>query len=132
MGKLQAGVVIVEDSAHWLRRLELAVHEIAGLTIAGSAGTPAAAVELVSRLHPPILILDLHLPGGSGVDVLRALDGLEFGTRVVIVTGHPSERLRAVCLQLGARYFFDKALEWERLQPALRTLQEEVEMGVYA
>jgi DNA-binding NarL/FixJ family response regulator len=119
------GVVIVDDSSQWLHHLESAVAEIDGLTVIGSASRPSAAVELVSRLRPPITILDLFLSGGSGIEVLKALASQGVHTQVVVVTGSPCARLREACLELGARYFFDKAFELEELVAALRTLRDE-------
>ena len=119
------GVVIVDDSDEWLRRLESAVQEVPSLAVVGTAATPTAAIDLVSTLRPPILVLDLGLSGGSGIDVLKALGNQNIQTRPVVITGSPSASLRTICMQLGARYFLDKAFEFEELQPALRELQEE-------
>lgn len=119
------GVVIIDDSSQWLQRFEDAVGEFDGLTVLGNAGTSQDAIALVERLRPPILILDLSLAGSNGVDVLKALGSLGIDTKVVVVTGAPSAQLRAGCLNLGARYFLDKAFEFDQLRDALRTLMEE-------
>jgi DNA-binding NarL/FixJ family response regulator len=121
----QTGVVIVEDSEQSLRRLVSAVEEIPGLSLVGSAATPSDAIELASTLRPEILILDLYLLGGSGVEVLEAIREQEIDTQVVVVTNEPSPALNEACLNLGARFFFDKSLEWEQLQKALRNLRAE-------
>jgi DNA-binding NarL/FixJ family response regulator len=124
------GVVIIDDSSQWIHRVASVVAEIPGLAVLGSAGTPSAALELVSRLRPPIMILDMSLSGGSGVDVLKELDPRGAGDiRVVVVTGSPSSPLRQVCLESGARYFFDKAFEFDLLEDALRSLRDEVSIS---
>jgi two-component system, NarL family, response regulator DevR len=122
----EVGVAIIDDSAQWLRRLEALVAEIAGLAVIGSAATPLAALDLVVSLRPPIIILDLSLSGGSGTDVLKALARQAIDTRVVVVSGFPSAHLRSICLELGARFVFDKAFQFGELQGALRDLLEEV------
>lgn len=121
----QAGVLIIDDSDHWVRRFKAAVVDLAGLTVVGTAGTPHCAIRLLETLQPPIMILDLFLAGGSGIDVLKAVFSLGVRTQVVVVTGAPDAQLRASCLELGARYFFDKAFEFDKLGGALRTLLEE-------
>ena len=108
------GVVIIDDSAQWVRRLEGTVAELEGLSVVGSAATPSGALDLVSSLEPPIMILDMSLSGGSGLEVLKALAGQRGNTRV------------AVCLGLEARHFFDKAFQIEEFQSALRSLMEEL------
>lgn len=120
------GIVIIDDSAQWLGQLTSAVDAIGGLTVIGTASTPSAAIELVSTLRPPIVVLDLFLLGGSGLDVLKAVAKQNSGTRIVMVTGSPTIRLKQVCMQLGARYFFDKTFEFEELEAALRTLRQEI------
>lgn len=122
---METAVVIIEDSEQSLRRLTSAVDEVPGLRLIGSAPTPGEAVELVSALRPAILILDVFLSGGSGIDVLRAIAHRGIKTEVVVVTNAPSTALSQACFGLGARFFFDKALEFEQFQDALRTLRAE-------
>jgi CheY-like chemotaxis protein len=90
-----------------------------------SAATPAAAIELVSAYKPTIVILDLFLTGGSGVEVLRAMGERNTNTHVVVVTNAPSSSLSKACRDLGARFFFDKALEFDQFREALKTLKAE-------
>ena len=120
------GVAIVDDSAQWIDRLGSVVAEIPGLVVLGTAGSPSGALELVSQLHPPIMILDMGLSGGSGVEVLRKVGSRSADIRVVVLTGYPSVPLRELCMNLGARYFLDKAFEFEQLTDALRVLKEEL------
>lgn len=120
--KTGVDVVIVDDSTDAVKRLATVVSKIAGLTVAGTAATPAAALDLVSRLHPPIMILDMYLSNGTGIDVLKRLAAKQTNTQVLVVTSAPSEALRKACFVLGARYFFDKELECQQIQAALREL----------
>ena len=115
-------VVIVEDSEQFVLRLKAAVNEVPGLALAGSAATPAEAIELVFTARPAIVILDLFLIGGSGVEVLRAIKEQRLDTQVIVVTNAPSKALSDSCRDLGARFFFDKALEFDQFQEVLRTL----------
>jgi CheY-like chemotaxis protein len=87
--------------------------------------SPPAALQLIERLQPPILVLDLALTGGRGVDILKALAGRDVHPYIVIVTGSPTAAIKDRCLALGARYFFDKAFDFDNLESALRALAEE-------
>jgi DNA-binding NarL/FixJ family response regulator len=126
---MDSPVVIVEDSEMSLRRLESAVEAVTGLALAGTARSPAEAIELVSTLRPAIVILDLFLADGSGVDVLRAMAEKGIRAEVVVVTNAPSAALGDACREFGARFFFDKTLEFEEFQAALQTLQAEIAGG---
>ena len=65
-------VLIVDDHAsfRWLARLLLVV---AGFDVIGEAADAGGARELVERLHPDAVLLDVMLPDGSGVEVAREL-----------------------------------------------------------
>lgn len=119
---MPAGVLIVEDSEPFQRTLAAAVGEVPGLEVVGTASTPARAIELISQLRPAIVVLDLYLTGGTGVDVLKAMRPGD-KTKVVVVTGSPSEPLKQACSQLGASFFFDKSLEFEQFRYALSGLR---------
>lgn len=54
--------------------------------IVGMAGTGQDALVLVDQLQPDILLLDLQMPGGSGMEVLRALHAAKSSLRVVLLT----------------------------------------------
>ena len=54
--------------------------------IVGTAGTGAAALAEIERLHPDILLLDLQMPGGNGLDVLRRIRAEKTPLRVVLLT----------------------------------------------
>jgi two-component system response regulator DevR len=101
------------------------VSNIAGLSVAGIAATPASALDLMSQLFPPIMILDMYLSAGTGIDLLRELSSRQCNTRAVVVTGAPSKELRNACLRLGARYCYDKGLEIDQIQAALKCLAAE-------
>ncbi len=124
---MNTAVVIVEDSQASLRRLKEAVNEIPGLQLVGSAPAAREAIELIANLRPAILILDLFLLEGSGVDVLQAVAEHGIPTQTIVVTSAPSETLTHACMTLGARFFFDKALEFEEFKSALRSLQQEAQ-----
>ena len=57
-----------------------------GFTIVGSAATGEDALHQVEELRPDLLLLDVQMPGGSGMDVLRTLRGQGDGPRIVLLT----------------------------------------------
>jgi DNA-binding NarL/FixJ family response regulator len=58
----------------------------AGLELVGEAQDGDHAIELVQRLRPDVLLLDLQLPGTTGLEVLRRLGSLDIPTRSVLLT----------------------------------------------
>jgi two-component system nitrate/nitrite response regulator NarL len=57
-----------------------------GIELVGEAEDGGQAIQLVQSLRPDVLLLDLHLPGAGGLDVLRQLAALNLETRAVLLT----------------------------------------------
>lgn len=114
-------VVIVEDSHMFAQRLRAALGEIPQLEIVGSAETPSEAIETIGAQKPDLVLMDINLRGGSGIDVLRAIKDGGFPGVALMMTSQPSEPIRTACLQLKAAELFDKA-EPEELLAAVTEL----------
>jgi DNA-binding NarL/FixJ family response regulator len=80
------------------------------------------AVIGIRKMKPDALILDLHMPGGSGLDVLRAIRTDHPDLYVVIFTNYPYPEYREECLSAGANLFLDKSAEFEKIPSILREL----------
>ena len=64
-------------------------------------------------------MLDIHLAEGNGFDVLRALRAAAFAPAIYVLTNYPLDAYRKTAERLGARGFFDKSHEIDRLRDAL-------------
>ncbi|MEW9854481.1 response regulator transcription factor [Novosphingobium sp. M1R2S20] len=73
----------------------------------------SAFLEQVDELDPGVLLVDYHMPGVSGVEVLRATDRSRFLT--IMLTGHASVSLAMEAMRAGAIDFLEKPYEPERL-----------------
>jgi DNA-binding NarL/FixJ family response regulator len=70
---MSTSVLIVDDHASF-RKFARRVLEDAGFTVVGEAADCAAALDAAERLRPDVVLLDVLLPDGSGLDVAGALD----------------------------------------------------------
>lgn len=102
-------VVVAEDSEAFLLRLKLALREFPQLEVVGVAESAAVAISLIDTMKPDLVLLDLYLKDGSGVDVLRHIHETGQKVRSLVMTSEESGELRLACLSLGAFRFFDKA-----------------------
>jgi DNA-binding NarL/FixJ family response regulator len=68
------------------------------------------------------VILDLQMPGGSGLDVLRAVRPGHPSLQVVICTNYPYPKYRDECMTAGANFFLDKSTEFEKIPVIFREL----------
>ncbi|MFP4267175.1 MAG: response regulator [Spirochaetaceae bacterium] len=62
-----------------------------------------------------VLILDIHFPDGSGLDVLRHVDTFSKRPFIMVLTNNASPGIRKQSLRMGADLFFDKTEEYERV-----------------
>ncbi len=110
-------IVIVDDSR--LARKELAglLNEQSRYDIVGEAADVQSALELVSRLKPDLLLLDIHLPDGSGFDVLEQAEHIP---KVIFTTAYEQHALRA--FEINALDYLLKPITSERLFQALEKI----------
>ena len=90
--------------------------------IMGDAANAEQAFELIERLHPDVILLDIRLPGTSGIDVCRAVTEHYPETAVIILTTFSDEALVAQCIQAGARGFIVKDIERFDLKRSIRAV----------
>lgn len=115
-------VFIADDSRVVVERLAGLLEEVPGAQFVGRAGDVLQAVLGIEHMKPDALILDLHMPGGSGLDVLRAIRAGHPELCVVVCTNYPYPEYREECLTAGANFFLDKSTEFEKIPILLREL----------
>ena len=117
-------VFIVDDSKVIVERVVELLRDVAGAQVVGRAGDVPEAIDGILRTKAEAIILDLQLPGGSGLDVLRAVRMNDPGAHVMICTNYAYSQYREECLSAGANYFLDKSSEFEKIPYILRDLIE--------
>ena len=115
-------VFIADDSKIVVDRLADLLRDVRGVEVAGLAGDALEAVRCIRQVNPDAVILDLQMPGGSGLDVLRAIRPDHPGLYVLICTNYAYPQFREECLSAGANYFLDKSSEFEKIPDILREL----------
>jgi DNA-binding NarL/FixJ family response regulator len=90
--------------------------------IVGDAANAEQAYELIARLHPDVILLDIRLPGVSGIEVCRTVTERYPETAVIILTTFTDETLVAQCIQAGARGFIVKDIERFDLKRSIRAV----------
>jgi DNA-binding NarL/FixJ family response regulator len=90
--------------------------------IVGDAANSEQAFELIDRLQPDVILLDVRLPGMSGVEICRSITERYPQMAVIIVTTYTDETLVAQCIQAGARGFIVKDIERFDLKRSIRAV----------
>lgn len=115
--------VIAEDEPLARKRLRQALAGIGGVTVVGSAGDGKSAVELINRIVPDIVFLDIRMPGLSGIELLRAID-LRQPPEVVFVSAYDAFAIDA--FEQGAIDYVLKPVDDERLARAVERARERI------
>jgi DNA-binding NarL/FixJ family response regulator len=119
-------LAVVDDHALFRAGLISLLNEMAEFQVVGDAGDGQAALELVRSRKPDILLLDINMPGMSGVDVLRSLksSGLNEGCRVIMLTISKNEEDLLGAIAAGADGYMLKNAEPEELRKAILLVQQ--------
>ncbi|MBL0140650.1 MAG: response regulator transcription factor [Betaproteobacteria bacterium] len=122
---------IVEDSIPVRERLVRTIEDLPGLDIVGTAEDVPAAIDGLTSSPPDALILDLQLPSGSGLQVLRAVRTRLPHMRVIVMTNFAAEPYRKAAMAAGAEIFLDKSAEFGRVRGILSGWRDEADSGVF-
>jgi DNA-binding NarL/FixJ family response regulator len=90
--------------------------------VLGEASNASEALLAVKSLHPDLVILDITMPGVSGLDAARLIVKLDLPTRILIFTMHESASLEAEVRGAGAHGYVSKAQAARDLVLAIETL----------
>ncbi len=117
-------VVIVDDSPPVRWRLRDLIEDAGVARIVGEGASNAEAIMLCREHTPDAVVLDLQLLDGDCKRALREIGRILPACAVIILTNYNFPEWRDELLALGARHFFDKLREFERVPEVLAALAE--------
>jgi CheY-like chemotaxis protein len=107
-------VLVVDDSAAIRRRLVAMLREVSGVEVY-EAERADEGLTLARRRRPDLVLLDLTMPGRSGLAVLPELKAASPSPVVVVLTNQATEQHRRLCIAEGADFFVDKSEDFATL-----------------
>jgi two-component system, NarL family, response regulator DevR len=113
-------LLLVDDHEVVRAGLRALLGEVEGLEIAGEAGSVAEAVARAEELRPDVVLMDLRLPDGSGVDACREILSSTAGVRVLFLTSHSDEQAVLSTVFAGASGYLLKDIGHRALVDAIR------------
>ena len=115
-------VVLAEDHRLVREGLRAILESNSEFTVVGEAVDGHESVAVVERLQPDILLLDVQMPGRSGLDALRDLADRPHSAKILLVTASIDREDITAALQLGARGIVLKESASDALLAAIRTV----------
>jgi len=102
-------IVLVVDDSPSIRARLVAMIGAAPHVDVREAGEAGGALAVIASTTVDVVVLDLHLPSTSGLDLLTRIKAIDPAITVVVLTNEVSEPYRRECLLRGADHFFDKS-----------------------
>ena len=112
-------VFLVEDSPMLRERVQGILASIPGAQACGHAAGATEAIAAIEKARPDVVVLDIQLEQGNGFDVMRATRASLPQVEFYVLTNFANDAYRRKAESLGARGFFDKSGEFDRLHTAL-------------
>ena len=122
-------IVIVDDSAVVRDMLREMLAKVEGAEVVGEFESPAPAIESIRNNPPDVILLDMQLVNGSGLEVLRAVSAEHPNVKVMLFTNFAEGVYRKRCLEAGAYAFYDKKSDLNALRQTLHGLAADGRVG---
>lgn len=116
-------VLCVDDHRIVREGIATLISQQPDMEVAGSAGTGEEALALFRKLHPDVILMDLQLPGQSGLDTIRAIKREDKKARIIVLTMYRGEEDIFRALQEGAATYLLKDSLFDDLANRIREVQ---------
>jgi len=111
--------VFIADDSTLLRDRVATMLGASTMAIVGQADTPQGSIDGILAAHPDVVVLDVQLDGGAGLQVLRAIRQAAPHIAFVVFSNNSGPSYRKRYLGEGAEDFLDKSTEFDRLAHAV-------------
>jgi DNA-binding NarL/FixJ family response regulator len=118
--------VFLADDSLQIRQRVNSLLATAEMDIVGEGATPASCIEGILNSHPDVVVLDVQLEGGSGLQVLKAVKTADPQVAFVVFSNNSGPAYRKRYLAEGAVRFLDKSTEFDQLAQAVATASRRV------
>ena len=115
-------IVIVEDHKMVREMLAQLLSTQSDVESVGQAGSVGEARAVINELRPELVLLDVSLPDGSGIELARDIKESTPEVKVIVLTGHDKESMAMAAISTGCEGYLVKDNSLERLMHAIRSV----------
>lgn len=108
-------ILIVDDNMCFVERMIGLLEEVKNIAYINVASDFDEASRLLLSEPHDLVLLDINLPGKSGIELLKKIKLTSVHTKVMMMTNHAEEYYRVLCRELGADYFMDKSNDFAKV-----------------
>ena len=113
---------LLDDHDLVRKGVRVVLEEEGDIEVVGEVSTLAEATRLIPNLRPDVVVLDIDLPDGSGIDLCRDLAVLASSARALVLTSRDSEETIVAAMHAGAAGYLLKQVDGSSLLSAVRTI----------
>jgi two-component system NarL family response regulator len=123
-GATEASIRILLVDDHPVVRAGLAsmLSSIRGITVCGAASTGEEALDIIDQEKPDVLLLDLRMPGMTGIDLLKALRTRSFPPKALVLTSYSSDEEIYRAIEAGAQGYLLKSAPQAEIVTAIQSV----------
>lgn len=108
-------ILIVDDNMCFVERMIGLLEEVKNIGYINVASDYDEACRLLLGEPHDLILLDINLPGKSGIELLKKIKSSGDAAKVMMMTNHAEEYYRVLCRELGADYFLDKSNDFAKV-----------------
>ena len=121
-------ILVVDDEAIIREGIKcLFDYEALGFTICGEAATGEQAYSSILSMQPDVVLMDIRMPGMSGLDVVRRVRQEGYGGRIVIVSSYTDFSYAQEAMRHGVQHYLTKPIDEDELESVLRQFKESLD-----
>src|SRR5512139_280138 len=117
-------VLIVDDHTMVRRGLQILLDQFPGIKVVGEAANGLQAIEVVSRLQPDVVLMDLVMPVMDGIEAIQRIIALHPDQYVIVLTASSDGETFVQAIQAGVQGYVVKDLDPEELVQAIRNVHQ--------
>lgn len=115
-------VMIVDDHEVVRRGIAEVIDRSEGMSVVAEAGSVAEGVRRASLVHPQVMLVDLQLPDGTGIDLMRSVRATQPETRAIVLTSFDDDTALAAALEVGAAAYVLKSVRGAEIADVVRAV----------
>jgi two-component system, NarL family, response regulator DevR len=115
-------ILLVDDHEVVRLGVRALIERQAGMEVVGEAGTVREAINQAEKLAPDVVVLDIRLPGGDGLEACRQIKARRPDTRVIVLTSFPDDKVLFDAIDAGADGYVLKQIGSDDLIHALESV----------
>ncbi len=118
-------VLLIDDTAIILQRLQAILSELKQVSRTEAVLSAEAALVMMHGYDPDVIVLDINMPGMSGIEMLKQMSITKVMKPVIIMlTNNTFAGYRDECMRLGADYFLDKSRDFQMIPSIVKNIQQ--------